>query len=252
MSPAETSNLVMVSGGLQRRRSLVRQVVMGLVDGRAGRIAVRRLCVLGAAALLGVTGVGCTGGGGPTPTSPRLSVMSSSVTPGVNQPALTTRADRAVPLCERRDLDARYVAGGAGGQTLFGNIVIRNLGSGPCTITGRPHLAANLTNGEQDREAADQRGLPVVSALMPADTPALIDGRSPQNYLQDLIGAPMFPCNDHNPANYHYIAPAWFVLTIGHLSFRVRNLDTESRASQRVLAGCGGAVILEHTLAPNS
>lgn len=225
---------------------------MELVGGRGRRIAVRQLCVFGAAVLLGVSGVGCTAGVGPTRTSPRPSVTPPTVTPDVNRPALTTRADRAAPTCERRDLDARYVAGGAGGQTPFGNIIIRNLGSEPCKIIGKPYLAATLTDGEQDREAADQGGLPAVSALMPAGTPAFIDNRSLQNYLQALIGAPMFPCDDHNPSNYHYIAPAWFILTIGHLSFRVPNLDTESRAPQHILAGCDGAVILENTVAPNS
>src|SRR4051812_43367309 len=86
----------------------------------------------------------------PTATGSGVGSVSSPAvasTPAEPSPSGGTRP------CSRQDLRSRYFGGGAGSQTFFGVLVVRNAGRQPCLVTGDVRFAAYLRDGSKDVKA---------------------------------------------------------------------------------------------------
>lgn len=175
----------------------------------------------------------------PSPRRPESSAPSTS----------SSSFSSSNPPCVRRDLDARYVGGGAGGQNFLGGIVIRNTGARPCLLTGAVTFAAYWANGARDTKAAPIGVPPPLSVTLPAAMPTYRDLRSDSNlYVFAQLAAPQFTATGTCSAPR---GPSDFELDIGPLTFRVANHDLHA-AQNKILRGCDGRILLDHIDEPHA
>jgi hypothetical protein len=181
----------------------------------------------------------CTSGSGhikPTSLTPGSPSSATSTAPSVS-------ADRSpessVRRCERQDLRSRYLGGGAGGQTLFGVLVVRNVSAQPCRVSGGVEFAAYFSDGTKDVNARADGHINAVRIVLPARMPPFKHGHASAD-MWVLLSAPQF--NAQSNCQNH-IAPAVFVWSIAAITFRVANNDPGADQNRR-LAGCDATILL--------
>jgi hypothetical protein len=159
----------------------------------------------------------------------------------------TRSAEPAASPCSQRDLGARYVGGGDGGQTFMGGIVIWNSGRQPCRVDGDVDISATGIDGAPDTGVVLNRPIRAVDAYLPANIPAYRDTTPLDRYLRAQLAAPQFNATD---TCTEFSGPASFVLSIGPFSFHVENHDPDATQNV-VLRGCQGRILLDNVDEPS-
>jgi hypothetical protein len=187
----------------------------------------------------------CTSGSGHIKPSSLPSGTPSSAASPVPSASADRSPASSVRRCERQDLRSRYLGGGAGGQTLFGVLVVRNVSAQPCRVTGDVEFVAYFNDGTKDANARTDGHIDAVRIVLPARMPPFKHGHTSIN-MWALLSAPQFNaqsnCRNHT-------APAVFVWSIGALTFRVANNDPGADQNRR-LAGCDATILLNGPIRP--
>lgn len=172
-------------------------------------------------------------------------LLSGTATEGPTS-AHPTRS--AVGNCGASALRARYVGGGVGGQTAFGSIVIWNVASQACQISGAVTLMGTYASGRADKDVIVNRSVGLVSLVLPARVVPPRDRTwDPRKYAVVSLAAPM--SGPGGQCTRPLLGPQTFQLTLGLRQINVSNHDPAARQN-KILAGCHGQIILESVQGP--
>jgi hypothetical protein len=207
-----------------------------------------RFLASGVAALV-VTAVTACSSGSP-PGTAVVSTASSRSQPASPSPAASPSADTpaATPsvqagrpaACRTRDLGARYRAGGYATGNDFGYIEIWNPGPAPCRLAGTVTVAAFFANGTIDRNARIGRPGQTLAQTLPARMARPGGHADLSRYVVATLMASENVCRAQDE-----LTPATLELSIGSVTFRVRNHDPAAPAGfPRGVYGCQGMVAL--------
>jgi hypothetical protein len=159
------------------------------------------------------------------------------------------------PACRRHQLTARFRAGGYGAGNDFGNIEIRNTGSGPCRLAGSVGFAAYFADGRRDSNAVVEVHRDYASALLLPTRhwqsaeirEALADVIVSGEYRDDPA-QPDALCRTQDEGH-----PLTLIVTIGQRVFRVQNYDAAGRNDGYGLMwveGCHGQLSVSGIVRP--
>ena len=142
--------------------------------------------------------------------------------------------------CRTRDLGARYQAGGYATGNDFGYIEIWNPGPAPCRLAGTVTFAAFFANGTIDRNARIGRPGQTLAQTLPARMGRPGEHADLSRYVVAMLMASENVCRAQDE-----LTPATLELSIGSVTFRVRNHDPAAPAGfPRGIYGCQGMVAL--------
>ncbi len=162
-------------------------------------------------------------------------------------PAATDTAPPNAPTCQPGQLSTAFEMGPPATGNMTGSIWVWNMSATACSLEG----AVSFVGLDAQRQRIANVGMNQLTlttpVVLPPHTPALAPGVAPApgEYLTWLIlGAYR---DDPNSANglcssANEVTPAWFVVTVGSISIKVKNYTAQTIMGLHSIEGCHGAI----------